>query len=98
MGRRHMPEAGQQDHAIPIEWAERLEEEIVLQVKAPLREWANFLMVPIYPTLRNYNSLTTNFRNAFLAITHDFMLRRLKKGTLKYTRDRKSTTTRDIIQ
>uniref|UniRef100_A0A3B5LE81 RNase H type-1 domain-containing protein n=1 Tax=Xiphophorus couchianus TaxID=32473 RepID=A0A3B5LE81_9TELE len=44
-------------------------------------------MTPSCSTLTAHYSLTTNFRNAYMGIMYDVMLRRLKKAAYKYSRE-----------
>lgn len=82
-----MPEAGQTDYEVPDVWEDRLGEKQKLAATATVGEWANILMMPTYASLANKKDLTTNFRSAFLAITHDVMLRRLKKSAYKWAKE-----------
>ncbi|KAF0022148.1 hypothetical protein F2P81_025602 [Scophthalmus maximus] len=76
----YAPEVGQRGYDIPEDWVEDTERSLALTVYAPRREWANYLMTPTYASLTVHKPLTNNFRMAYLAVTHDCMLRRLKKA------------------
>lgn len=47
-------------------------------------EWENILMMPTYPTLVACTDLTSNFRVVYVAVTHDVMLRRMKKAAYHF--------------
>ncbi|XP_013856473.1 uncharacterized protein LOC106512390, partial [Austrofundulus limnaeus] len=80
-GRRtYVPEADQRDFPIPTEWAEKTEEQLEIKVRAKVGEWANIIMMPSYPTLAAHTRLTANFRQAYVAIAHDVMLKKMKNN------------------
>lgn len=83
----YVPEAGQNDLEIPPEWEGRIEEEVELKVKATVGEWANILMMPSYPTLAAHRIMTANFRQAYVEIAHDALLKRMKKAAYNSTKE-----------
>ncbi|XP_031726767.1 uncharacterized protein LOC116396347 [Anarrhichthys ocellatus] len=81
----YAPEVGQTGYDLPEIWLDRIGEMQGLKVNATLGEWANFLMTPTYASLAAHTE--QNFRTAFLAITHDVMLRRLKKAAYTFAKE-----------
>lgn len=82
----YVPEANQMDYEIPESWRGRGEEKLELKVTATIDEWACILMMPTYPTLVACKDLTSNFRQGYMAVAHDVMLRRMKKAAVAYSR------------
>lgn len=56
-----------------------MEEQVELNVKATVGEWANILMMPSFPTLVAYQPLTANFQPAYMGIAHDVMMKKMKR-------------------
>lgn len=65
---------------------------------ATLGAWANIMMMPNYASLADCNKLTANFRGAFLFITHDVMLQRMKKAANKLVKEAREARKGDISE
>ena len=81
----HVPAVGQAEYEIPASW-EQNETEVEIPVRMTLREAANFLEMPAFPRLMKDQILTANFKEAYLGVAHDAMLRRLKKAAYRYAK------------
>lgn len=79
----YAPEIGQTSYDLLEIWLGGLDKMQSPEVSATVGEWANMLMTPTYPLLATCRDLTSKFRTMYLAITHDVMLRRMKKSGLQ---------------
>lgn len=94
----YMSEVGQMKYSVPEVWLDQQEALQTGEVTATLGEWANILMMLTYASLTDCKELTANFRGAFLSITHDVMLRRMKKANYKLAKEAREARKGDVSE
>ncbi|KAM9834727.1 uncharacterized protein ACBT44_013614 isoform 1-T3 [Syngnathus typhle] len=76
----YIPEVRQKEYPFPPAWWEKIEGNINVPVKLTYREAMNVLNTPAYHTLVSYTDLTKDFREGFVTVMYDVLLRRMKQG------------------
>ncbi|XP_077364441.1 uncharacterized protein LOC144008931 [Festucalex cinctus] len=78
--RVYVPSVGQTEYPYPAAWLDKLSEEASLTVKTSYGEIINVLMTPAYRTLINCTMLTKNFREGFVTVLYDVLLKLVKQA------------------